>query len=56
VGLPVNRDGLRLWTDYLANLVVLIDRNDLQGNQSPFSEMIALADRYVSPDCDILAP
>jgi len=56
MGEPVNRDGFRMWMDFLANLMVEVERGDIETIRSLQATMLAVADRYVSPDSDILTP
>lgn len=56
MGEPVNRDGYRLWTDFLSMLMANVDRGDLEAVHSLQGDMLAQAGRYVSSGSDIITP
>ena len=56
MGEPVNRDGYRLWADFLSRLMAEVDRGDLEAIHSLQGDMLAHAGHYVSTDSDILTP
>ncbi len=48
MGEPVNRDGYQLWSSFLANLMVEVNRGDLRAIRSLQRDTLALAHHYVT--------